>query len=131
MIPSDRHLTPHRMAVYSYAGHAATVLLLGVGTMGERSATASGAGADFREAAGALRHDRARMQYAKRRAGSLVRHYRERIERLARLLEEWQTVDGQFVAVLADLGITMAQADEYISNFGGRIPREWAQNGHS
>ncbi len=64
----DRHETPHKKAVLGYAGHAAVVYILNVGTMSEKSARLNGAGNDFKDAARDLNHDKRRIGYAKERA---------------------------------------------------------------
>lgn len=78
--------SPHRKAIYGYAGHAAVVSILNIGTMSDRSAYYYGAKNDFTEAANDLNHDSRRMRYAKHRSLSLVRRHCKAIERVAQLL---------------------------------------------
>jgi hypothetical protein len=98
----DPYLTPHKKAVFGYAGHAAVVSILKTGTMSEKSARSDGAGLDFKQAARNLKHDRKRIRYAKARALSLSKSYHPVIERIARILYDSNrsSIDGQIVSML-------------------------------
>jgi hypothetical protein len=100
LVVDDSDASPHRNAVWSYAGHAAVVALLRVGTMSKPSGRLHGAGRDFEEASALLGRDPARIRYAKARAVSLVRHYRSVVERAAQLLLRHETLDGQIVDMM-------------------------------
>ena len=100
LVVDDSDASADRKAVWSYAGHAALVALLRVGTMSKPSGRLHGAGRDFEEASALLGRDPGRIRHAKARAVSLVRQYRPVVERVAQLLLRHETLDGQLVDMM-------------------------------
>jgi hypothetical protein len=70
-------------SVIDYAGHAAIVVLLGPGDMGDKSAQAEGASNDFEKAAMRLGADQQRIEQAKERALAIISARRADVEKLS------------------------------------------------
>jgi hypothetical protein len=87
-------------AVIDYAGHAAVVALLGVGSMSDASARAHGAGPDFEKARERLGADPKRIKQAKTRAQKIVTTRRGDIKTLVDAVLKYKRLDDEQVDCL-------------------------------
>jgi ATP-dependent Zn protease len=86
-----------QQAVIDYAGHAALVVLLGIGDMSEKSAKVNGALEDFDKARERLGDDSQRIKQAKARARKIVSDRRREVRKLALAALKYGYLDGQQV----------------------------------
>lgn len=82
-------------AVIDYAGHAAVVAALGIGSMSDESGAAHGAGEDFEKARARLGGDADRIKRAKARAVEIVTARRDDVAKLATVVLEHGYLDAQ------------------------------------
>ncbi|MDA0984017.1 MAG: hypothetical protein O3A06_13570 [Proteobacteria bacterium] len=87
-------------AVIDYAGHAAVVVLLGIGSMSETSAEGFGAGPDFLKARNRLDRDRERVKKAKARAVEIITARRDDVRKVADDLRKRGKISSQRVDFL-------------------------------
>jgi len=87
-------------AIIDYAGHAAVVVLLGMGDMSDRSAMRHGAYSDFENARKRLGNDQERMQSGKDLAVAIISARHADVVSLAEAALKHGQLDGQEVEVL-------------------------------
>jgi hypothetical protein len=91
-------------AIIDYAGHAAVVVLLGIGDMSWWSARCYGAQEDFDKAKRRLGRRQKPIQAARKRAIEIVTARADDVRKLARALSEHKRLDPQQVdLILADM----------------------------
>jgi hypothetical protein len=82
-------------AVVDYAGHAALVVLLGIGEMSGQSAQQHGADQDFEQASERLNGDAAAIERCKRRAMQIVTERVADVRKLSTVLLERRRLSAQ------------------------------------
>ena len=93
-----------QQSIIDYAGHAAIVVLLGIGDMSHKSALANGASDDFIKARRRLNGNRRRMDRAKARAVDIITGRVKDVHTVADALLKHQTLDSQSVEMLLAWG---------------------------